>query len=117
MQDWVDSHIDRSNVGPYRWFLEITIMEVLMNSSTVSIAEGKKSFSRLINDTIEKKEKIIVTRRGKPVAVIVSYQEYEQSARVDGYRQIMEAREVFLKAGIEADDVYRESRNQLDKKS
>ena len=46
-----------------------------------------------------------------------SYQEYEQSARVDGYRQIMEAREVFLKARIEAGDVYRESKNQLEEKS
>ena len=54
---------------------------------------------------------------GKPVAVIVPYQEYEHSARFDGYRQIMGAREVFLKAGIEAVDVYRESRNQLEKKS
>ena len=51
------------------------------------------------------------------MAVIVPYQEYEHSARFDGYRQIMEAREVFLKAGIEAVDVYRESRNQLEKKS
>lgn len=51
------------------------------------------------------------------MAVIIPYQEYEQSAKIDGYRQIMEAREVFLKAGIEADDVYRESRNQLEKKS
>lgn len=88
-----------------------------MESSTVSIAEGKKKFSRLINDTIEKKEKIIVTRRGIPVAVIVPYQEYEQSIRIDGYRQIMEARKVFSKAGIEADDVYRESRNELEEKS
>lgn len=95
----------------------MTIMEVLMESSTVSIAEGKKKFSRLINDTIEKKEKIIVTRRGIPVAVIVPYQEYEQSIRIDGYRQIMEARKVFLKANIEADDVYRESRNELEEKS
>jgi len=87
-----------------------------MNSTTVSIAEGKKGFSRLIHDTEEKSANIIVTRRGKPVAVIVPYHEYERNARMDGYRNIMEAREAFLKSGIKADDVYRESRTQLEEK-
>ena len=87
-----------------------------MNSTTVSIAEGKKGFSRLIHDTVEKRENTIVTRRGKPVAVIIPYDEYERNARREGYQNIMEAREAFLKAGIIADDVYRESRTQLEEK-
>ncbi len=91
-------------------------MEDPMNSTTVSIAEGKKGFSRLIHDTVEKRENTIVTRRGKPVAVIIPYDEYERNARREGYQNIMEAREAFLKAGIIADDVYRESRTQLEEK-
>ena len=87
-----------------------------MNSTTVSIAEGKKSFSRLIHDTVEKRENTIVTRRGKPVAVIVPYDEYLRNARTEGYQNIMEVREAFLKAGVIADDVYRESRTQLEEK-
>ncbi|MDZ4165859.1 MAG: type II toxin-antitoxin system Phd/YefM family antitoxin [Smithellaceae bacterium] len=87
-----------------------------MNSTTVSIAEGKKGFSRLIHDTEEKKENTIVTRRGKPVAVIIPYEEYERNARNEGYQNIMEARKAFLKAGIKALDVYRESRAQLEEK-
>ncbi len=87
-----------------------------MNSTTVSIAEGKKGFSRLIHDTEEKRANIIVTRRGKPVAVIVPFHEYERNARMEGYQNIMEAREAFLKSGIKADDVYRESRTQLEEK-
>lgn len=87
-----------------------------MNSTTVSIAEGKKGFSRLIHDIEEKKEKTIVTRRGKPVAVIVPYNEYERNARMEGFQNIMEARATFLKAGLIADDVYRESRSQLEDK-
>jgi prevent-host-death family protein len=87
-----------------------------MNSTTVSIAEGKKGFSRLIHDTVEKRENIIVTRRGKPVAVIVPYDEYERNARMDGYQSIMEARAAFARAGVTADDVYRESRSQLEEK-
>ena len=87
-----------------------------MNSTTVSIAEGKKGFSRLIHDTEEKRKHTIVTRRGKPVAVIIPYNEYERTARMEGHRNIMEARAAFLKAGVIADDVYRESRTQLEEK-
>ena len=87
-----------------------------MNSTSVSIAEGKKGFSRLIHDTEEKRTNIIVTRRGKPVAVIVPYREYERNARMEGYQNIMEARKAFLQCGIKADDIYRESRIQLEEK-
>jgi len=83
----------------------------------VSIADGKKGFSRLIQDAEQKRESIVVTRRGKPVAVIVPYDEYQRVARMEGYRKIMEAREVFLRAGVTADDVYQESRKQLEEKS
>jgi len=88
-----------------------------MKSTTVSVAEGKKSFSRLIQDAHSNKEEVIVTKRGKPVAVIVPYEEYQRSKRIKGYKKIMEAREVFLKAGVQAEEVYKESRRQLEKKS
>jgi len=88
-----------------------------MNSTIVSIAEGKKGFSRLIHDTVEKRENTIVTRRGKPVAVIIPYDEYERNTRREGFQNIMEARAAFLKAGVMADDVYRESRTQLEEKT
>jgi prevent-host-death family protein len=87
-----------------------------MNTTTVSIAEGKKGFSRLIQDTLDKKENIIVTRRGKPVAVIVPYDEYNRTLRLEGYRKIMEARDIFQNTGINADAVYQESREQLEER-
>lgn len=88
-----------------------------MKDTTVSIAEGKKGFSRLIQGVVDKKGKIIVTKRRNPVAVIIPYEEYEYSLRLDGYKKIMEVREVFLKTDIKAKDVYRESKKQLEKKS
>jgi len=87
-----------------------------MKASTVSIAEGKKGFSRIIENTRKKKEEIIVTRRGKPVAVIVSYEEYQRSKRLDGYRKILKARESFLKTGLSADEVFKETKRQLEKR-
>jgi prevent-host-death family protein len=87
-----------------------------MPSTTVSIAEGKKGFSRLIQETQEKKESIIVTRRGQPVAVIVPYDEYNRTLKMDGYRKIMEAREMYGKTSITADEIYKESRGQLEER-
>jgi len=88
-----------------------------MKSTNISIAEGKRGFSRLVRDASSKKEEIVITKRGKPVAVIVSYEEYVQSKKVGGYRKIIEARETFLKTGISSDEIFKASRKQLENKS
>jgi len=88
-----------------------------MKGTTVSVAEGKKGFCRLIQDALEKKQDVIVTKRGKPVAVIVPYEEYQHSKKIEGYRKIMEARKAFLKAKIQAEEVFRESKRQLEKRT
>ena len=88
-----------------------------MKTKKVSIAEGKKSFSRLIQDALDNKKEFIVTRRGEPVAVIVPYDEYKQLKRLEGYKKIMDAREAFLKSGVSADEVFKESKKQLEKKT
>ncbi|MBI5969498.1 MAG: type II toxin-antitoxin system Phd/YefM family antitoxin [Deltaproteobacteria bacterium] len=87
-----------------------------MKGTTVSVAEGKKGFSRLLQDAIEKKEKIIVTKRKKPVAVIVPYEEYQRSMRLEGYKKIMEAREAFSKTGLRAEQIYKEAKKQLEER-
>lgn len=85
--------------------------------TTISVAEGKKRFSSLLRDALEDKKEFIVTKRGKPVAVIIPYEEYKHSKRLEGYRKIMDAREAFLKTGISADEVHKESKKQLEKKT
>ncbi|MBI4619593.1 MAG: type II toxin-antitoxin system Phd/YefM family antitoxin [Desulfobacterales bacterium] len=87
-----------------------------MEGTIVSIAEGKKGFSRLIHNAVEKKEEVIVTKRGKPVAVIVPYEGYRHSKRVEGYRKIMEARAAFLKVGVSAEEIYKDSKRQLEER-
>jgi len=87
-----------------------------VKSATISVAEGKKRFSSLMKDAFEDKKEFIITKRGKPVAVIVPYDEYKQSKRLEGYKKIMDAREAFLKCGLSADEVFKESKRQLGKK-
>jgi len=85
--------------------------------TNVTIAEGKKHFSRLINDSLEKEEEILVTRRGRPVVVIIPYEHYQRSRKRQGYEKIMEAKKEFEKSGIEAEKIFKESKRQLEKRS
>ena len=87
-----------------------------MKSKTVSIGEGKKGLIRLIQDALGKKENIIITKMKKPVAVIVPYDEYRRSRRLEGYKKILESRETFSRRGIRADEVCKESKEQLEKR-
>ena len=87
-----------------------------MKTITVTIAEGKRDFSRLIKEAAEKNEDIVVTKRGKPMAVIVSYDEYRHSRKVEAHRKILESRAAFVKAGVSASEVYRESREELERR-
>lgn len=88
-----------------------------MKESTVSIAQGKKEFSRIVKDASQKNREIIITRRGEPVAAIIPYSEYRRSRRRAGFQKIMETRKAFLKAGLQAGEVYEESKRQREKKS
>ena len=82
----------------------------------VTIAEGKKGFSQYVREAAEKDEEIIITKRGTPVAVIVPYERYKNTKRVEGYKKIMEAREAFSHTTVSADEVYRASKSQLERR-
>ncbi len=87
-----------------------------MKTITVTVAEGKRDFSRLIKEAAEKSEDIVVTKRGKPMAVIVPYGEYQHYRKVEAHQKILESRVVFVKAGVSAADVYKESKEELERR-
>lgn len=47
-------------------------------SKTMPISEVKTRLPELVSDVQEREEEIVVTRNGKPAAVLVSYDEYER---------------------------------------
>lgn len=87
-----------------------------MKTITVTVAEGKRDFSRLIKEAAERNEDVVVTKRGKPMAVIVPYGEYQHSKKVEAHQKILESRAAFVKAGVSAAEVYRESREKLERR-
>ncbi|MDI6726567.1 MAG: type II toxin-antitoxin system Phd/YefM family antitoxin [Smithellaceae bacterium] len=83
-----------------------------MQRTTVSIADGKKGFSSVIQKSIDNQEEIIITKRGKPVVVIIPYDEYLCSRRREGYRKIISVRDEFAAAGVQAADIYEEAKKE-----
>ena len=87
-----------------------------MNALNVSIAEGKKNFAKIIRASEEQKQKIIVSRRGNPVAVILPYDEHMKNRKREALIKIEEARAVYHKSGMSAEEVHRISRKELQNK-
>ncbi|MCR4318458.1 MAG: type II toxin-antitoxin system Phd/YefM family antitoxin [Planctomycetes bacterium] len=88
-----------------------------MKTHTVSIAEGKKDFSKLINEAAENHEDIVVTKRGKPVAVIVSFEDYKLDARHRAYLNILKLREQVSPPGVTSEEILQESKDELERRS
>ena len=87
-----------------------------MNTLNVSIAEGKKNFAKIIRASEEKHQKIIVSRRGNPVAVILPYEEHMKNRKREALLKIEEARAVYHQSGMSAEAVHRISRKELEDK-
>ena len=47
-------------------------------SKTMPISEVKTHLPELVSGVAEREEEVIVTRNGKPAAVLVNYEEYER---------------------------------------
>jgi prevent-host-death family protein len=89
-------------------------MRGAMNTLNVSITEGKKNFTKIIRASEEKKQKIIVSRRGNPVAIILPYEEYQKSRKREALEKIKETRAIYHQSGISAEKVYEISKKELE---
>jgi len=59
---------------------------------TVSIAEAKNKFSDLINRAIYRHERITISKRGKPVAVIMSAEDSRQLEALEDQERVKRVR-------------------------
>ncbi len=78
----------------------------------ISIAEAHNRLSRWLNRVEE--EPITITRRGKPVGVIISPEEYERLRRVQAYLQMLRLSNSLRQSGVTADELFRASRRELE---
>jgi prevent-host-death family protein len=88
-----------------------------MKDIEVSIAQGKRDLTKILRDTLTSGENIILTRRGKPAAVIIPFEDYRKLKRMAQFAELAHLRERFAESGLSARDVYAESRKMLEDRS
>jgi prevent-host-death family protein len=81
----------------------------------VTIVEGKRDFTRIVKKVSEDAEDIIITKRGKPVVVLLSYREYKEIKRLRSYLKMLQISESLKKYQITATQIYEESRKELER--
>jgi prevent-host-death family protein len=81
-------------------------------SLRVSIVEAKSGFSRLIKHARE--EPVIITRRGRPEAVILPFAQYERLRRLAAYSSMVRLSRELEDVDVTATELYRASRCELE---
>ena len=78
----------------------------------ISVAEIHNRLSRWLNRVGD--GPITITRRGKPVGIIISPQEYERLRQVQAYLQMLRLSNTLRESGVTADELFRASREELE---
>ncbi len=78
----------------------------------ISIAEAHNRLSRWLAQV--QQGPITITRRGKPVGVIISPEEYQRLHQVQAYLQMLRLSQSLRDRGVTADELFQASRAELD---
>ena len=93
---------------------------------TLPISEVKARLPELVTGVAEREEEIVVTRNGRPAAMLVSYEDYRRQrdtldilSNPDMMRQIRQSRRFYAKhvKGLSFEEVFREPRAPAKKRS
>ncbi len=82
---------------------------------TVSVAEVHNRLSHWLNQVAD--GPVTITRRGKPVGVIISPEEYEQLRQVQAYLKMLRLSRSLQDSGLTAGELRQASREELEERS
>ena len=83
----------------------------------VSIAEARRDFTKLIGLVSSgEEEEVVITKRGKPTAALVPYEQYEQFLRLQADLQIERWIASLRGRGLRAREIYERSRAPLEER-
>jgi len=80
----------------------------------IPIAEAHNRLSALLKKV--QKNPIMLTRRGKPVGVLLSPEEYERLRQFEAYSQVVRISQSLRESGVSAAELYQSSRKELESK-
>ena len=78
----------------------------------VPIAEAHNRLSALLKKV--QHGPITLTRRGKPVGVLLSPEEYERLRQFEAYGQVVRLSQSLRESGVSAAELYRAARDELE---
>lgn len=78
----------------------------------VSITEAHNRLSYWLKQVPERP--VIITRRGKPVGVLVSPEEYERLRQVQAYLEMLRLSRSLQASDLTADELFQASREELE---
>ncbi len=78
----------------------------------ISIAQAHNRLSDLLKKL--KDGPITITRRGKPVGVIITPEDYQNLRQVQAYLKVVSLSHTLNESGVTAGDLYRASRDELE---
>lgn len=78
----------------------------------VSIAEAHNRLSYWLKKVPD--EPITITRRGEPVGVLISPEEYERMRQVSAFWKMLRLSQSLQESGVTADELFQASRSELE---
>jgi len=78
----------------------------------VSIADAHNRLSALLKTA--QKSPVRLTSRGKPVGVLLSFEDYERLRRAEALSQVIELSHSLRDSGVSASELYQASRRELE---
>lgn len=78
----------------------------------VPIAEAHNRLSALLKQV--QKSPVRLTRRGKPVGVLLSPEEYERLRQFEAYGQVVRLSQSLRESGVSAAELYQSSHDELE---
>lgn len=79
----------------------------------ISVAEAHSRLSRWLKQ-VEKGKAVHITRRGKPIGVIIHPEEYKRLCQVRAYLEMVSLSRTLHDSGLKATDLYRAGRDELE---
>jgi len=80
----------------------------------ISVAEAHNRLSRWLKKVRE--GPITITKRGKPVGVLIAPEEYEELRRVQAYLQMLRLSQSLRESGVTAGELFQTSREELEER-
>lgn len=82
----------------------------------ISIAEAHNRLSHWLKQ-VEKGKTVRITKRGKPVGVMIHPEEYERLRQVQAYLEMVSLSHTLREVGVTASELYRAERDELEQRA